>query len=332
MRWLFPFLAVSAVLFLSPARAQTHGYAIRSAEADSSVLATPAAVSLSGEIVLNQSTSTSLVSGNAIGCTNPSPPRYTADNLYTRIFDLSEVSGIEEGLAISEVSFGIEEASAPDGEQPATLRFYTIEGDVGTFSKWNLEAEVDLTLQNQTLSIQTVQISEVFIPAGAVFGMSLLVPNGVEDQHKFFIGSNAEGESAPTYLLAPSCNIDDPTPMDEVAPKSDVHWVLSVTGTSVSVASEETPGDRRITLGNSFPNPVTPASSLTVPFTLGESGMVHLALLDVLGREVATVAERAFAAGDNTVEVSTAELPAGRYVIRLEAEGSVRSTTFTVAR
>jgi fibronectin type 3 domain-containing protein len=60
--------------------------------------------------------------------------------------------------------------------------------------------------------------------------------------------------------------------------------------------------------------------SVTVPFTLAEATEVRVVVYDVLGREVAVLADGAMEAGRYEVGWSEARsLPSGTYVVRLTA-------------
>ena len=78
------------------------------------------------------------------------------------------------------------------------------------------------------------------------------------------------------------------------------------------------------------PNPATTAA--TVRFTLDRAQTARVALYDMLGREVAVVADGLAPAGETMVTVATAGLPAGVYVVRLVAETGVATQTLTVVR
>ena len=78
------------------------------------------------------------------------------------------------------------------------------------------------------------------------------------------------------------------------------------------------------------PNPA--ASAATVRFTLDRAQDVRVALYDVLGREVAVVAEGSFGVGTTTARVATGGLPTGVYVLRLQAEGTSVSRQISVVR
>jgi len=78
------------------------------------------------------------------------------------------------------------------------------------------------------------------------------------------------------------------------------------------------------------PNPVR--REATVGFALPEAGRVRLALVDLLGREVAVVLDTDRAAGHWQVALAPAGLAAGLYVLRLTTPDGTRTRTVTVVR
>ena len=78
------------------------------------------------------------------------------------------------------------------------------------------------------------------------------------------------------------------------------------------------------------PNPMRDGGTVTV--SLDRAQDVTLALYDVLGRQVAVAASGSFRAGETPVALSTAGLPSGVYVLRLEAGGAVTTTQLSVVR
>ena len=83
-------------------------------------------------------------------------------------------------------------------------------------------------------------------------------------------------------------------------------------------------------LVGSFPNPA--AGTATVRFELAEAGPVSLRLYDVMGREVAVVADGPRAAGANAATLDVSGLAAGVYVLRLEASGASAAARLSVVR
>jgi hypothetical protein len=76
------------------------------------------------------------------------------------------------------------------------------------------------------------------------------------------------------------------------------------------------------------PNPVR--SAATVRYHVQASGPVALDLYDVLGRHVRSVFAGVAGAGPNETALSLADLPAGRYVLRLTGEAGVATRSITV--
>ncbi len=79
-------------------------------------------------------------------------------------------------------------------------------------------------------------------------------------------------------------------------------------------------------------NPFRPSAGTTFAYTLPRASMVHLAVYDMAGRKVATLAQGEQAAGAYRAALSSAGrvLPAGGYVARLEA-GSFRRSVRLIA-
>ena len=84
-----------------------------------------------------------------------------------------------------------------------------------------------------------------------------------------------------------------------------------------------------LTLGQPFPNPSRGA--VTVRYGLPQAGPITLRVLDVLGREVARLAEGEAPAGWHSSEWA-AEVSAGAYVVEVRTGGEVRHARLTVVR
>ena len=105
-------------------------------------------------------------------------------------------------------------------------------------------------------------------------------------------------------------------------------YSLVVTG-AVAVDSESGP-ESALVLHPAAPNPVR--GETTVAFDLPAPADAELAVFDVLGREVARLAEGAHAAGAHRASLDARGLSAGVYVVRLRTAGAVRTQTVVVAR
>jgi len=87
------------------------------------------------------------------------------------------------------------------------------------------------------------------------------------------------------------------------------------------LATEASTPEGTFRLESVYPNPL--ASQATIGFALPTAQDVRLAVYDVLGREVAVLADGVRAAGEQSVAFDASALPNGVYLVRLEA-GTVR--------
>jgi hypothetical protein len=70
-------------------------------------------------------------------------------------------------------------------------------------------------------------------------------------------------------------------------------------------------------LAANYPNPFNPSTEIA--FVLPEAAAVRLVVYDMLGREVALLAEGPLSAGRHTVRFEASNLPSGTYLYRIEA-------------
>ncbi|MEM6327134.1 MAG: T9SS type A sorting domain-containing protein [Bacteroidota bacterium] len=99
----------------------------------------------------------------------------------------------------------------------------------------------------------------------------------------------------------------------------------------IFVANEEGPGRTEgIALSAPRPNPTRARAEFDL--TIERASYVHVAVIDLMGRTVATLADGTFAAGQTTFGLSTSDLAAGVYVVRVQADGEVATRRLTVVR
>lgn len=85
----------------------------------------------------------------------------------------------------------------------------------------------------------------------------------------------------------------------------------------VSIDDEETiPG--RFELHQNYPNPFNPDTNIS--FDLREFSRVNIEVYDIMGRRVATVADRSFDAGSHTVRFDASGLGSGTYIYRMATD------------
>ncbi len=83
-------------------------------------------------------------------------------------------------------------------------------------------------------------------------------------------------------------------------------------------------------LGAAYPNPFR--SAATVPFEASAPGRVRLSVFDVLGREVAVLAEGDLPAGAHRAQFDGSRLASGVYLVVLEAGGQRQATKIVLLR
>lgn len=97
---------------------------------------------------------------------------------------------------------------------------------------------------------------------------------------------------------------------------------LDVQGIATSAESEAgVPAAFRLLAA--YPNPFNPRT--TIPFELRAPAHAQVAVFDVLGRRVAVLADRPFAAGTHRLAWDAGDAPSGLYFVQLNVAGAVRT-------
>ncbi|MEM1041320.1 MAG: T9SS type A sorting domain-containing protein [Bacteroidota bacterium] len=164
------------------------------------------------------------------------------------------------------------------------------------------------------------------VPAGQtlLLAAQIAVPSAAPEgayELTFAIGQ-AFGQSVDTEVLTV-------TVQGAARPGTPAWSVIEATpwtedGAPVATATAEVTGL------TAYPNPT--AGRAEVAFALAEAAAVRLVVFDVLGREVAVLAEGAREAGPHTAAFDGSALAAGTYLVRLEAGGVVETQTLTLTR
>jgi hypothetical protein len=106
--------------------------------------------------------------------------------------------------------------------------------------------------------------------------------------------------------------------------RRSIEWL-----TTASSVEKEEPATAEM-LGAPWPNPVW--GSITIPIALKGPAHADIALYDMRGVRVATIAEKMFAAGPAMLRFDLSGLPAGAYRLVLRSEGRTDTELVTVAR
>jgi len=148
------------------------------------------------------------------------------DNSYWRSFVLADF-GITDDFNVTTVEIGVETATGAGGTQPITVNLYTTDAPFpgGTLT---LIGTASVVVADQTLSIFPSAVTGT-APAGSELVVEIFTPEGQTDGNTFFIGSNPDGQTAPSYISAAACGITTPTDVTDIG-FPDMMIVMNVTG------------------------------------------------------------------------------------------------------
>lgn len=196
-------------------------------------LALPAAGAVAAEpspdIAVKQNSSDAIIPGS-IACTNE-PPTKTHENHYFRRFDLAGSFNASAGFRLSVINIGVEAVEVVDRVLPWTLAAWAIDpGDPLTLANLELLRSGD-SFWLDTDDGQVIGVGfepTVDVPAGKDLVIEVATPD-YNAGEKFYIGSNTQPQSAPGYLRAPTCSVNEPTATADFG-FPNMHMVLWVTG------------------------------------------------------------------------------------------------------
>jgi len=188
----------------------------------------------SGGTTISHSNSQTVQSQNSVACRDQNTGLHTA-NSYVRIFDLANEFNINSEFNVTAVEFGVESAEGAGGNQPVAVNLFLLEDN--TLMPIGMAS---VNLSDQALTIASVPVNGT-VPAGSVLVVEIFTPDGESEGNSFLIGSNSAGQSDPSYIYAPDCDIDSITNVSDIG-FPDMHIVMNVKGNEGSAGSC-TPGN-----------------------------------------------------------------------------------------
>jgi hypothetical protein len=199
-----------------------------------------------GAITVTQSSTQAITALNSVSCNNGTGH---TDNSYFRAFDLAAL-GAPAGLDVCEVQVGIEQATSAGGTgQPMTVNLYTSDplfpgGFPGSLTSIGT-ASISLpdAASNTVYSIPVTGSAA----AGSELVVEVFTPDGTVDGNLIFIGSNADAETGPSYLVAAGCGITTPTTTAGIG-FPNMHIVMNAIGNA--------PGPDDVIFADGFDNGV----------------------------------------------------------------------------
>lgn len=187
-----------------------------------------------GPVTLTQSTSNAITAGNSVSCNSGG---IHTDNSYFRAYSLGAFNGFD----VCGVTVGIEEATsglvrAAEGTgQPVTVRLYSNVGGAFPAGTRTQVGTATVNVVDQAGTLLNVPVTGT-LAAGSELVVEVFTPDGNAAGNSFFIGSNAAGESAPSYLQAADCGITAPTSTGAIG-FANMQIVLNATGTPAAAAT-----------------------------------------------------------------------------------------------
>lgn len=186
-----------------------------------------------GTTTLTHSTSQTITALNSVSC---NAGGLHTDNSYFRAFSLGS---FPDGFDVCAVQFGIETATGTGGTQPVTVNIYANTGAAFPAGTRALVGTAAVSVSDQSLSILEVPVAAA-VPAGAELVAEVFTPDGQTAGHSFFIGSNALGETGPSYLQAADCGITAPTASGSIG-FPNMQFVMNVLGTPTAAVVPSAP-------------------------------------------------------------------------------------------
>ena len=198
----------------------------------------PTGIPVCGPTTITESADNVITAGNSTSCNQGG---LNTDTSYWRAFNLQSDFGITTDFHVCQVTIGVEAASSGNGTQPITINLYTSDQAFPTGYPGSLTniGTLSTTLADQSLSLATFAVSGT-APVGSQLVVEVHVPNGIVNLDSFYIGSNADPETAPSYVSFPDCELGDPTPLTTAdVGFPNMHIVMLVNGTASGPAALE---------------------------------------------------------------------------------------------
>lgn len=170
---------------------------------------------------------TTITSGNSVSCNSGN---IHTDNWYARGFQLSDY-GIFTPFQVSSVRFGVELAGSGSGTQSITVNVYdgyTVSGAVITPGA--LAGTSTFNLADGALFFHIENVNAL-ITSGRVLA-EIFTPDGFAAGNSFFIGSNPNGQTGPSYIKAPDCGVTSLTNLGAIG-FPNMHSLIALNGEPV---------------------------------------------------------------------------------------------------
>jgi hypothetical protein len=167
-----------------------------------------------------------LVDGTSVACMGAGG--VTFETSWLRLFDLDDDHGLTGTFNVDSVDWGIEMVT---GALDLTVNVYCLdEGLPFLYQFMTLMDTVVVPLTDQELTFHNTEIGGACDTATQDLAIDLHAEDcSIVGCIRCFIGMNNLGQTAPTYVAAASCSIDDPLDLQDLG-FMDSHLVMKVNG------------------------------------------------------------------------------------------------------
>jgi len=193
--------------------------------------------------------------------------------------------------------------------------------DIGRFPSADTELNIPVIVEVTRAGTYTIRATNMQISAGAELylkdldtGISTPITENMEYTFTIRQAAKTRGNSC---FTAP-----------QQAKAATGNRFMVTTNPNISDSHNNLPQEFR--LSQNYPNPFNPSTQIR--FELPQQGDVNLAVYDMTGRLVVTLAEGTMQAGSHTVTFNAENLSSGVYIYRLQAGSTVLSRKLTLIK
>ena len=152
------------------------------------------------------------------------------DNHYFRVFDLAGDFDLPDGFVVESISIGILLAQGSGGSQQAAVRVgHQAAAATPDLAEAILLRERVVSIPDGERMLFEIDDLDARIPAGSALLVEFFTPSGVPGANRLYIGGNFADETAPSFLLARDCGIDEPLTFGALGFGAH-RWVVTVEG------------------------------------------------------------------------------------------------------
>ena len=287
---------------------------------------------VNAQVITQNTTPNTVAATGSVSCASGSTSTdfYTADNSYLRLFKLSDY-GISYDYKITNIAFGVQLASRTvsgsstniGGTFPVEVWVYTTSATTPSYASMtsvsgsNPLTTVNVSSANNGAMVNTGTSVNQVIPAGSNFVVEIWhdgntghLGTTANPFERFYMGTHAGGQSAPSYLASQTCGITAPiaTGTGALASFASAQWVITITGQNATLGTTEVINSRDLQI---YPNPVKDILKFSF---LNNLKSESIEISDMSGRTITSISNN-----KNVNEINMSSYTKGNYILRVKA-------------